>query len=588
MDKFKEVFEKYCLKELLFIFAISAFLFFLFYGKQDVYLVDVGREAYIPWQMLKGQLLYKDIFNVYGALGYQINAILYYIFGVHLNTLYFAGFLNSLIILYSVFFISKLFVDKKIAITTTGIVLFCCVFCKSIFNFIFTYSYCAVYALSGFLLSLYFSLRFIRDKKNYAFILAFLFAGFSFACKIENAPYFCFLFACLPFVVKKDWKKYLYALTAFFAFPVLSFGTLLIQGVSINDLTHAVVLIKKLVEAKATTYFYYNYGIYPNQILFGVLLKYIKIFTLFVIPPFIFLFLANFIKIKYINRKIVKILINIFVFIMAILFINNNLDTLKVNYTNIFCWIGLADLLILFGVSIFWGIRYIKQKINLSNCDLMFLFLLLSVLCVSLKGLLATVLTCYGSFTITAMVIPFVVFLTLYVPVKIPQQIKSAFVNTILILSIMIMAGCFLYNLERISADNIYTVKNQNGLITINDVYPYQNELLKYIEHNVPVDSKIVIFPEGAIINFLAQRDTNNKYYYLIPGNVEVFGEENILNDFKQNPPDYFIGNNLAYSCYGVRDFCSYASKICDFIDKNYTVELKLDGDIIMTLYKHK
>ena len=105
MDKFKEIFEKYCLKEVFFIFAISAFLFFLFYGKQDVYLVDVGREAYIPWQMLKGQLLYKDIFNVYGALGYQINAILYYIFGVHLNTLYFAGFFNSLIILYSVFFI---------------------------------------------------------------------------------------------------------------------------------------------------------------------------------------------------------------------------------------------------------------------------------------------------------------------------------------------------------------------------------------------------------------------------------------------------------------------------------------------------
>ena len=589
MDKFKEIFEKYCLKEVFFIFAISAFLFFLFYGKQDVYLVDVGREAYIPWQMLKGQLLYKDIFNVYGALGYQINAILYYIFGVHLNTLYFAGFFNSLIILYSVFFISKLFVDKKISLTVTALVLGACVYSNSLFfNFIFTYSYSAVYALSGFLLSLYFALKFIRDKKNYAFILAFLFAGFSFACKIENAPYFCFLFACLPFVVKKDWKKYLYALTAFFAFPVLSFGTLLIQGVSINDLTHAVVLIKKLVEAKATTYFYSNFGLYFHKALPFRVLDFVSKLFIFSLIPLCVTFILNFINVKYVKNKFVSLFIKLSVFVLAMAFVFKHLRFFESNNHNMFCWLGTACLLILAGMSVVYIYKYIKNKRPIQTADLMFLFLLVSTVCVSFKGLFAITLTCYGTFTVAALIIPFVIFLTKYLPIKLPQNGQTAFVQTVVMMSVMAVFACLSANIDRITTGNLYTIKTAKGLMSIRSVYPNQNVLLDYIVKNTPQNARIVVVPEGATINFLTQRDSHNKYYYLIPGNVEVFGEENILNDFKQNPPDYFVTQSLSYSCYEVNGFCSYADKICHFISQNYVQEIGVNGDIKMYLYKRK
>ena len=109
MEKFIEFAKKYNLAQLLLIFTVCLVLFVLYFGKQGAYMVDVGREAYIPWQMLQGKLLYKDIYNVYGPLGYQINTVAYALFGVHLNTLYFMGFLNSLIILFSTFYISKLF-----------------------------------------------------------------------------------------------------------------------------------------------------------------------------------------------------------------------------------------------------------------------------------------------------------------------------------------------------------------------------------------------------------------------------------------------------------------------------------------------
>ena len=105
MEKFIEFSKKYCLKELGIITIVSLIMYFIFYGKQDVYLVYVSREAYLPWQMLKGKVLYKDIFNVYGPLGYQINAIAYALLGVKLNTLYLMGFLNSLVICFTTFFI---------------------------------------------------------------------------------------------------------------------------------------------------------------------------------------------------------------------------------------------------------------------------------------------------------------------------------------------------------------------------------------------------------------------------------------------------------------------------------------------------
>ena len=165
MEKFIKFVEKYNLKELGTIFVFSLLLFWLFYGKQDAYLIDVGREAYLPWQMLEGKVLYKDLFNVYGPLGYQINALAYMIFGIKLETLYLMGFLNSLVISFSTFFIVKLFADKKIALCVVSLTMAVCIYIRTFFNLIFSYSYCALYALSSVLLSLLAMLLYIKDKK---------------------------------------------------------------------------------------------------------------------------------------------------------------------------------------------------------------------------------------------------------------------------------------------------------------------------------------------------------------------------------------------------------------------------------------
>lgn len=590
MEKFINFAKKYCIAELLLIFAVSAFLFFLFYGKQDVYLVDVSREAYIPWQVLKGQVLYKDIFNVYGPLGYQINAVLYFLFGINLNTLYFAGFINSLVILFTVFHTVKLFADKKTSLAVTGLVMFVCVYAQNFFNFIFTYSYNAVYALSGFLLSLFFALLYIKEKKTKNLILAFLFAGFSFANKIEDLPYFCFLFLMLPFWLKKDWKKYLYATAAFFLFPVLSFVILMIQGAGFSDFFNAAVLIKKLVNAPATTYFYYAYGLYFNphavKIVLIMVLKAIKILWI----PFVILFLFNYLG-NFIEKKFFKIVLSILLFLFSLYVVINNFSIISVYYNSIFCWIGIACLFILGICFICIVYKILIQKVKTTHIptdDKMFLFLLLSALSVSLKGLFDVVITCYGTFTLTALIMPFIVFLNVYIPRKMPKKLQNSWILTIIYFCIMAMAACLSYNIFRIVTVDYYTVNTPKGLITIRDVYPKQNELIKYITENIPQDARLLAIPEGAIINFLSQRDSDNKYYYLIPVNIEIFGQDRILADIQKNPPDYVLLNDMVYGVYHNGSFCSYAPKICNFIKKEYTQEQIFFGLVNMSLLKKR
>ena len=92
-NKFIEFITKYDILYIfiILIFAISGFI--LFYGNIYSPYSDIGREFYAAQQITNGNVLYKDIFNVYAPLGYQINAIALLMFGNKLNRFYLAGFM---------------------------------------------------------------------------------------------------------------------------------------------------------------------------------------------------------------------------------------------------------------------------------------------------------------------------------------------------------------------------------------------------------------------------------------------------------------------------------------------------------------
>ena len=591
MEKLIIFFKKYNLVDLFLIFCFISILFVLSYGKVGSFLVDVGREAYLPWQMNAGEVLYRDLFNVYGPLGYQINALLFKIFGANLNTLYCAGFFNSVLISCLIYLISKLFVDRKTALSLVGVIAVVCAFSTGLFNFIFPYSYNAVYALTGLLFSLFAILLHIKNKNKHFLSLAFLFAGFSFANKIEYLPYFLFLFVCLPFFCKKNYKDYILPIVSFFVFPILSFGALMLQGAGISDFTNAAKLIFKVVKAPATEYFYTAYGLYfhPQHLLFTLHL-FAKILK-YTLPIVFALLLANAVCEKFVKNFVLKRIFNIAIFFSLMIFANYALKIISNKSIVLFCWFGFVVCAILFGFLINLIVKLVKQNLSgfkISDFDLMYLFLLISSIFVSFKGLVQVVLECYGTFSVAVMAIPLVVFLVHYVPKFHTKLNNSVFPNTIRNLCIITILVFLHLDFDVFFQKINYPIKTNNGLIFVLESQKSQQKLINFIKKHTEENSVIVSVPEGAIINFLTQRKGHGLYYYLIPGNIQAFGEDKIVADFVQNPPDYFLVNNLGYDFYNVGNFYNYAPKITDFIEKNYNPIFYIEDDLFFVLYKKK
>lgn len=229
-----------------------------------------------------------------------------------------------------------------------------------------------------------------------------------------------------------------------------------------------------------------------------------------------------------------------------------------------------------------------KNKFDISfwkTQDKMFLFLLISSILVSLKGLSGISTECYGTFSLAALFIPFVVFFVIYLP-KFKFIDKKILEKTIQNLCFTLFALLLLSNLLKIAENPLFLVNTTRGKINVRESMKSQNEFINFLKKNTPENSSIIVVPEGAMINFLAERKSNDFYYYLIPVNVQVFGETKIISDFSKDMPDYFVINNIPYSPYNVGTFKEYAPRTYNFIKENYTPIAKVSDKVTFVLYK--
>ena len=160
--------------DILIVLGVLAVGLFVFVGHQGHMLIDNGREVYFPVEVLKGKVLYKDIFNIYGPLSYQVNALLYFIFGQRLSSLYLGGIVSSITIIMSLFLITKEVATSRISKAVSYFIIAACVCNSYIFNFVFPYSYAVSYSLASFMAALLFLVYYIKtDHKNFVFVSAF-------------------------------------------------------------------------------------------------------------------------------------------------------------------------------------------------------------------------------------------------------------------------------------------------------------------------------------------------------------------------------------------------------------------------------
>ena len=93
-------------------------------------------------------------------------------------------------------------------------------------------------------------------------------------------------------------------------------------------------------------------------------------------------------------------------------------------------------------------------------------------------------------------------------------------------------------------------------------------ETLKRLE---PEDTLLVV-PEGAMINFLSARRNPTPYVNLMPPELILFGEDNILDSLRAAPPDFaMVVHNDTANPFGLRFFGrDYGERIWAWIESEY------------------
>ena len=113
------------------------------WGHWGDFQIDNGREIYVPSAILRGKLLYRDLWYMYGPLAPYLKAFLFWIFGVHLTVLYLFGLALTAIFALMTFEISRQFALKFPISMVPSLFFLSEAFYPFIRNFIFPYSYAA-------------------------------------------------------------------------------------------------------------------------------------------------------------------------------------------------------------------------------------------------------------------------------------------------------------------------------------------------------------------------------------------------------------------------------------------------------------
>ncbi|MGN0014229.1 MAG: hypothetical protein ACI37T_02285 [Candidatus Gastranaerophilaceae bacterium] len=544
--------------------------------------IDTGRELYIPYRMLNGEVLYKDIFNIYGPLSYQLNTLAYKIFGVKIHSLRIFGILNLMLLISSVWLILKEFFNKYGKITNFSknglpqrvFMTFCVLtICStSIFNYILPYSFAMTYGLCFFVLSLLFFIKFSKtDMSKYAY-LACIFAGGAFCCKYEFTGYLIFLLIYILLCKKIETKNVLFSILMLVLIPFISFGSLFLQGMSFNDLAKTSEIMKIMANTYAIKYLYTNFtGTYFNLKVFGICFAKT-------------LMLAAIGTILYFAQKICKTdkFLTVIVYLFAII------GTVYVGTAG-FSLFAIINALLFF---IYFKKIYQNKPV--------FIYMLSAIL-LSLKTFFAVNIETYGIYTLPFLIFSIYVFLEnidFSKNEETKMNIKNSFTFIIFVLICLFVVTSSVQGLKKVKGYiGLEHVKNINYYEIITKTiytYPYisepLNKAIEYIEKNTKLTDKVVVLPETQFLNFVTKRPADNLYDSLTPMYFETFGEDNIIEHFEETKPEYFIINNRNTADYGKKYICDdYGKQFCIFVNDNYEkVETFGENLYILQIFKRK
>ena len=516
-------------KNILILSLVFIVFSIIFYGKTGNMLIDFSRESYIPYQMLNGEILSKDIFLIYGFFGYFVNFILYKI-SLNINILLFESLIISYFVSILFYLTLRKFTTEIVSLVFSVLFVTVSIFSNSTFSFAVPYSYSTLWGV----LSVYLILFSILYDKNR---LAWLSLSLCMVSKVEFSILSgVFIVGYLIYQKKFNVKDFLFVLI----FPLISICYFVFSHVNFHDVVQNISYLKTMVKTPSITYLYKASGAFWNtKFIIYSLIKFIPYFIVSLISYFI-----------YKKSRIISLIV-------------------------LFLGLSLFDIIPIYNLLVF--VALIITLINIKKLQKEDIILLFFAIVLSLKSVFAISSYTYANFGFCLML-----FYVYY------ELSKVANKNWLLSHIIIVLIVFNIVNIKFYLRNPKSPIKTDVGTIWLN-----QNDALlfedinSYFKDNLKIEDDILIVPEGQILNLIHKKPW--KYYNstFTPLDFETFGEKELIQKVKENSPKYILLYPRNAVDYGQAVFCqNYGIDFCSYIRDNYSKDKIFEHEQIAVIYK--
>ena len=541
------------------------YLFKISWLKWGGLIIDTGRELYIPMKILRGAVLYKDIAYEYGPFSPYFNSLLCAVFGIHMRSFIISGGLTVTALSFLYYKISRIFLNSFLSTLSSVTFLFVLAFGHyyeaGIFNYIIPYSYPAIHSVAFGLASLfYYYLDLTKGKRVYRYLSA-LFIALALITRIEIGVFLVISISAGTLLDFRDRLALKQRLLAYSIFPILIAGIVYVFAAGYLD--NLGLLLKNIDMTSRFTRGIAGLGnIIQN-------LKDIMITVLyyaFLIGAF-FAVGLGFSKVT-VSSKIKKTSLFIIAFLFA--------ATLAVFFQIRFFHYGMQYRclpLICLGLCVL-GCRRYCAGVDPGRFLFLTVFSLFSFLLLT-RMLLNVWAEHYGFYLVSAGLLCYFFFFF----AEIPKLFKKKEIRRIYVVGFLALVMSFA--ISRLNISNYFyesrtsKVSFPRGLMYVRPGYYNVIDFLDYMRSNTEKSASMVVFPEGAMLNFISERDTPLRYLSFLP--VDFFRpdfEKDVIRQLEEKKIKYIAILPRDTSEYGPARFgIDYAQSLMAYIANKYIIK---------------
>lgn len=551
--------------------------------------VDFGREVYNAWRISEGEVLYRDLAYFNGPLSPYFNASIFYIFGSNLRNLFITNLTLLALFIIMVRSVLLKIADRLTAWIGTLVALFIFSFGQYIsfgnYNFIAPYSHEATHGLMLGIATLMCLWQWQKTSRFKWFILAGLSAGGAFMTKPETAlatlVSSMVMIAC-TYIIQRNYFNLLRKTALFIGISILPIITATLL------LTFAISPIQAFlgVISPWRIYFIKEIGAFTapglmgtNNLAYNVkaIFEYAGWLILLFFPALLLAVLTNFAATP-VDSKGKKVLKKFVVPVIGILY-SVALFSIFRMWGNLAWFEALRPLpLYLIMILVWFSIRFLRG-IERQRAVRVISFSVFSLIMLA-KIIFNVHLYHYGFVLALPATLVLVSTLISWIPSVLDRRGFNGNIVRAAGLALLAVAS-FVY------IDKTAALLSYKRSIVVSGPNAYRTDIrgefmtMAYDEiiSNSKPDSTLVVLPEGAMFNFLTYRRNPTPYSNFMPPLIKVWGEDNIVDSFRRNPPDYIAlfhksAREIGYPFLGQ----DYGIKIMSWINQNY-ISLKVFGD---------